>query len=120
MSEFSGTDKDRRELMKGQKALPAALVAKPQAAMVVEPRQAAFHYPSRPAQTRAVRVVLWPRQLGPHTARPRGPDVLVPAVRPVALEDIGAESRPATGALDGWNRVEQQDAHFPVGHVGGP
>ena len=119
MSEFSGTDKGRRELMKGQKAFSAPLVAKPQAAMVVEPRQAAFHYPSRAAQAAAMGALLRARQLGPYTARPCGTDVLVPTVRPVALEDSGTEARPATGPLDRWNRVQQCDGDLAVGHVGG-
>ena len=118
MNTFLSTDKDGRKLMEGQKAFPASLVAQPQAAMVVEPRQTAFHHPSRPAQTRAVRVVLWPRQLRPYTARPCGADVLVPTVGPVPLKDLGAESRPTMGPADGWNCVEQKDGHLAVGDVG--
>ena len=79
MNTLLGTDKDGRKLVEGQKAFRASLVAQPQAAMVVEPRQGALHYPSRLAQARAVRVVLGPRQLRLDAALPRGADVLFPA-----------------------------------------
>jgi len=118
MKALFGTDKCGRKLMQRQKAFGAALVAQAQTAMMIKPRQAAFHYPPRLAQTRSMRVVLGPGQLRPDAACPRGTDVLVPPIRPIALEDSGAVSWAATGPLDRCNRVEQFYGDLAVGNVG--
>lgn len=95
-----------------------ALVAHPQAAVLVQPGDQALDHPALLAQTGAMRA-LRGRDLGLDSASPQLTVVALGPVGAIGQQPIRALPRPAPPAADRGNRIDEGDQLGDVVAVGG-